>query len=84
MSPGDDQGSRRDTAIGVIALLGLLASLLIGILGAFLHWQASKSKGGGPTGGLSAFPAIGGMGLMVLAVVMFVVCGVLYVRSAKD
>jgi hypothetical protein len=54
------------------------------MFGAILYWQSSDSKGGGPTGGLSAFPSIAGLGLLVLAIIMFVVCGVLYVRSAKD
>lgn len=70
--------------VGCLSFLMLLAAVPMGLFGAFLYWQGHSSTGGGPTGGLSAFPMIAGIALMGIAVVVLVIGAILYVRSAKD
>lgn len=80
----DGAGDGRRRAVGWLALLLVLASFPMGAGGLFLYWVGDSSEGGGPTAGLSAFPMMAGIGLMVLAVIAFVVGGIFYIRSAKD
>ena len=82
--PNAQRGERRRRAVGWLSFVLILVSFPLGAGGLFLYWVGNSSEGGGPTAGLSAFPMMAGIGLMVLAAIAFVGGGVFYIRSAKD
>ena len=75
---------RAARAIGCLSFLAILAALPMILVGAFLVLISDGPNGGGPTAGLSAFSAAGGIAIIAIALVVLVVAAIAFIWSAND
>ena len=73
----------RARVLGLISFLIVLLAFPLGAVGAFLIWEGQSASSEGPASAVSAFLVVFGAGLSLLAVLAFVVGGVVFVRSAR-
>jgi Zn-finger nucleic acid-binding protein len=82
--PRPARGSR---IASVVSLLAMLAAFPLGLFGALLlalGGASDSSPGGGADGGLAALATLAGGLALVVAAVVFIVGGIVFVRAARE